>query len=126
MARYREKDEIDLLSPGPMNMKTSKSGRKQPQSVEKYWRRMLAPDSELELFGQINKILGPVEMRKNGKLWRKRIAQGPDERLALRRTIEDYDLPSWLSYEYQRNLIRLLNRQKRLLSRRHTPTQWVT
>jgi hypothetical protein len=68
-------------------------------------------------------------MRKNGKLWRNRITQGPDERLALRQTIEDYDLASWVNYEYQRNLIRIYSRSaklRRLLARRHAPTHWVT
>ena len=101
------------------------------QTTNEYWRRMarLAPESEQELFAQLREILGPVEMRKNGRLWRKRISQGPDERLALRLTIEDYDLPRWVSYEYQRNLIRIYSRSarlRRLLSRRHAPTQWVT
>ena len=101
------------------------------QTRNQYWRLMarLAPDRERELFAQISEILGPVEMRKNGKLWRKRVSQGADERRALRQTIEDFDLPRWFSYEFQRNLIRLRyrsNRQKRLLSRRHAPTQWVT
>ena len=97
-------------------------------TTNEYWRRMLEP-SERDLFAQLSEILGPVEMRKNGKLWRKRITQGPDERLALRLTFEDYDLPRWVNYEYQRNLIRIYSRSarlRRLLSRRHAPTQWVT
>ena len=99
------------------------------QTTNEYWRRMLAPDDERELFAQISEILGREEIRKNGRLWRKRINSGPDERLALRLTIEDFDLPRWFSYEYQRNLIRIYSRSarlRRLLSRRHAPTQWVT
>jgi hypothetical protein len=98
------------------------------KAVKKYWRQ-LAPDNERELFAQIREILGPGEMRKNGKLWRKRISQGPDERLALRLTIEDFDLPRWFSSKFQRELIRIRcrsNRLQRFLSRRHAPTQWVT
>src|SRR6266542_3433964 len=63
--------------------------------------------SERELWAQISEILGPGEMRKNGRLWRKRVSQGADERLALRQMIEDFDLPRWFSYEYQRNMIRI-------------------
>jgi hypothetical protein len=81
--------------------------------------RVLAPNGERELLGQIGEILGKKEMDKNGGMWRTRIRGGQDERRALRNTIEDYkllipdqrrgirDLPAWFTDRYTRNLVKL-------------------
>jgi hypothetical protein len=81
-------------------------------------KRVLAPDCERALLDQLAEILGAVEMRKNGGMWRLRIRRGPNERCALRDTVEDYkvrtpaqrgaitDLPAWFTDRYQRNLVK--------------------
>jgi hypothetical protein len=79
-----------------------------------YWEKLLAKaatDDEQELCSELSEILGAVEMSgKNGRKWRERIRLGPDERLALRATIEDYNLNRWFFIQYQRNLIRIVSR----------------
>ena len=64
-------------------------------------------------------VLGEVEMKKNGGMWRKRIRRGPAERRALRDTIEDYKLRTpdqrrrirnhgaWFTDRYLRNLVKI-------------------
>jgi hypothetical protein len=82
-------------------------------------KRVLAPDGERALLDQIAEILGAVEMRENGGMWRNRIRHGPTERRALRHTIEDYkvrtppqrtaiiDVRKWFTDRYQRNLVKI-------------------
>jgi hypothetical protein len=90
-----------------------------PTNNNKATKSVLAPDGERELLGQITGILGEVEMKKTGGMWRKRIRRGPAERRALRNTIEDYKLrtpdqrhyirnrAAWFTDRYQRNLVKV-------------------
>lgn len=74
---------------------------------------------EKELFASVAEILGESEMNKNGGMWRTRIRGGPDQRRALKNTIEDYkirtpdqrqqirNLPRWFTDRYRRNLVKI-------------------
>ena len=83
-------------------------------------KRLLAPDGEQELLGQIEACLSPEEMKKNGGMWRTRIRGGPSYRRALRNTIEDFknrirdpartkihNRASWFTDRFQRNLVEI-------------------
>jgi hypothetical protein len=79
--------------------------------------RILAPNGEEVLLARIGEIVGHAEMVKNGGMWRKRIRGGVAERLALRNTIEDYNVrtpelraairkrAAWFTDRYLRNLV---------------------
>jgi len=90
-----------------------------PTNKDRTSKRVIAPHGERQLLGQIAGILGEVEMKKNGGMWRKRIRRGPAERRALRDTIEDYKLRTpdqrrrirnhgaWFTDRYLRNLVKI-------------------
>ena len=82
-------------------------------------RPLLAPNGERELLAQIHEILGATEMQDHGGMWRKRIRHGAADRLALRNTIEDYNVrtpqqraairnrAAWFTDRFQRNLVKI-------------------
>src|SRR5207248_2151064 len=96
-----------------------------PTNKDKTSNIVLAPDGERELFGQLSEVLGKADMDKNGGMWRNRIRAGPNERRALRHTIEDYklrrsdqrrgirDVPAWFTDRYMRNLVEVNNTSER-------------
>ena len=88
-------------------------------------KQLFAPDGERDLLAELGEILGQPELRKNGGMWRNRIRAGPNERRALRHTIEDYklrtpdqrrgirDVPAWFTDRYMRNLLEVNNTGQR-------------
>jgi hypothetical protein len=105
--------------------KTRVSGKTNPTNNEypsnstnnhKATKKILAPDGERELLAQIAEVLGEKEMKENGGMWREIIRDGPEERRALRNTIEDFKLrtsdkrhpirnrAAWFTDRFQRNL----------------------
>src|SRR6266567_4433713 len=96
-----------------------KLGHKETNNDDQTKERLLAPNGEEVLLAEIGEIVGHAEMVKNGGMWRKRIRRGAAERLALRNTIEDYNVrtpeqraairkrPAWFTDRYLRNLLRI-------------------
>lgn len=97
-----------------------KLGHKETSKDDQNKERLLAPDGERDLFGQIGECLGPEEMKEKGGIWRMRIRTGLKERRALRNTIEDFKnrsrdpargkirhLAKWFTDKYLRNLVEI-------------------
>jgi DNA-binding PadR family transcriptional regulator len=107
------RDQFDLKIGSKRSLPTSTKNKNTS-------KRLIAPEGEQELLGQIEACLGREEMKENGGYWRTLIRGGPFERRALRNTIEDFKnrirdparekihhRAKWFTDRYHRNRIEI-------------------
>ena len=86
---------------------------------QKTIKRVLAPDGERKLLGEIAAIVGPTDMQKNGGNWRNRIRHSALYRKALRHAVEDWKVrtpdqrsairnpAAWLTDRFMRAIVEI-------------------